>query len=60
MTTQKKEGNQLLNEALIKLIEQGHVSPIDAYMKCIDKKEFLARCERKGIKIPDLASHEAA
>jgi twitching motility protein PilT len=51
MMTQKADGNQLLNDALFKLIQDGLVDPQDAYFKSVDKNAFLASARTKGINI---------
>ena len=49
MQTQKAEGNQLLNEALMNLVSGNVVSPADAYAKAIDKNNLAEMMKRKGI-----------
>lgn len=49
MQTQKKDGNMLLNESLIKLVKQGLVEPKVAYSKSIDKAAFLENAKRAGV-----------
>ena len=51
MLTQKAEGNQSLNDVLIKYIQDGIVDAQEAYFKSVDKQSFLFMCEKKGIKI---------
>ena len=51
MLTQKADGNQLLNDALIKLVQDGVVDPQDAFFKAVDKGSFLAAAKSKGINI---------
>jgi pilus retraction protein PilT len=51
MMTQKADGNQLLNDALFKLIQDGLVEPHDAFFKAVDKNSFLASAKTKGINI---------
>jgi twitching motility protein PilT len=52
MLTQKAEGNQLLNESLLKLVADGTVNIGDAYFKAVDKNDFVATAKRKNIVIP--------
>ena len=49
MQTQKAEGNQLLNEALLKYVTDGLIDAQDAYMKAVDKNSLLENMRRKGI-----------
>jgi pilus retraction protein PilT len=51
MMTQKADGNQLLNDALFKLIQDGLVDPQDAFFKAVDKNSFIASAKAKGIQI---------
>ena len=51
MLTQKAEGNQLLNDALFKLVADDQVEVQDALFKSVDKNDFLASAARKNIKV---------
>jgi twitching motility protein PilT len=51
MMTQKQEGNQLLNDALFKLIADGHVDPQEALFKAVDKNDFILAAARKNVKL---------
>lgn len=51
MMTQKAEGNQLLNDALLKLVQDGVVDPQDAFFKAVDKNSFVASAKQRGITI---------
>lgn len=51
MMTQKQEGNQLLNDALLKLVQDGLVDPEEAFFKSVDKNSFLASAKQRGINI---------
>jgi twitching motility protein PilT len=51
MMTQKQEGNQLLNDAVLKLVQDGLVDPQEAYFKSVDKNSFLASAKQRGIAI---------
>ncbi len=53
MQTQKSDGNQLLNEHLIQLVEKRIVTYDNALLKAIDKKSLRDMAIRKGIKIKD-------
>ncbi|MEI8026800.1 MAG: PilT/PilU family type 4a pilus ATPase [Pseudomonadota bacterium] len=49
MITQKAAGNQLLNECLLTLAKDGLIEPMDAYLKCIDKKSLVELAKRWNI-----------
>ncbi len=51
MMTQKADGNQLLNDALLKLVQDGVVDIQDAYFKAVDKNGFLASAKSRGITV---------
>jgi twitching motility protein PilT len=51
MLTQKQDGNQLLNDSLLKLVQDGVVDANDAYFKAVDKNSFLAMAKQRGINI---------
>ena len=55
MQTGKARGNVMLNEALMKLVEDGIVEPREAYLKAIDKDDLRNRLKVAGI---DLDSAE--
>ncbi len=57
MQTQKAEGNQLLNEALLKFVVEKVVDPADAFMKAVDKKSLVESMRRAGI---DVSAFEPA
>lgn len=50
MQSQKQDGNQLLNEALLKLVKENVVDPEEAYMKSVDKNALLEMMKRAGVK----------
>jgi twitching motility protein PilT len=50
MTSQKLEGNQMLNEGLTKLVKENIVDPEEAYLKSVDKNALLDSFKRHGIK----------
>ena len=37
------------NEALVALIREGTVQPMEAYLRCHDRKSFIAACHKAGI-----------
>jgi len=49
--TSKGSGMVLLNDALFKLVNEKTVSPEEAYMKAIDKTNFLSMLKAKGITV---------
>lgn len=49
--TNKKAGMNLLNDALIELVEKKIVDPMDAYMKAVDKAGIEASFKTRGIKL---------
>ena len=51
MLTQKQDGNQLLNDALLKLVQDGVVDVQDAFFKAVDKNAFLVTAKQRGINV---------
>lgn len=51
MLTQKQDGNQLLNDALLKLVQEGVVDAQEAYFKAVDKNSFIIMAKQRGITI---------
>jgi twitching motility protein PilT len=51
MQTGAKQGMILLNDALIKLIKTKQVDPKEAYLKAVDKEEFLRKIATEGIRL---------
>lgn len=49
MQTQKADGNILLNDSLMALVNANVVSPADAYAKAVDKNTLAEMMKRKGI-----------
>ncbi len=49
MQTGRSYGQKLMNDALVELIKDKKVEPMEAYMKCPDKESFIAACKRAGI-----------
>jgi twitching motility protein PilT len=55
MQTGAKAGMVLLNDALVKLIVQKLIDPKDAYIKAVDKDDFVRRITAAGIRF-DMAA----
>ncbi|MCX6118698.1 MAG: type IV pilus twitching motility protein PilT, partial [Proteobacteria bacterium] len=51
MLTQKADGNQLLNDCLLKLVTDGSVDPTEAMHKSVDKNDFTLSAARRNIKL---------
>jgi twitching motility protein PilT len=51
MLTQKQDGNQLLNDSLLKLVQDGVVEAQDAFFKAVDKNSFMAAAKARGITV---------
>ncbi len=51
MQTGRRQGMQLLNESLIGLVKKGHVEPLEAYRKSVEKDELLAKLKAEGIEL---------
>ncbi|HCZ32146.1 MAG TPA: type IV pili twitching motility protein PilT [Holophagaceae bacterium] len=49
MQTGRSYGQRLMNDALVELIKDKKVEPMEAYLKCPDKESFIAACKRAGI-----------
>jgi twitching motility protein PilT len=49
--TSKGQGMVMLNDALFKLVQEGTVSPEEAYIKAVDKSAFLALLKTKNITV---------
>lgn len=49
MQVGKGRGMCMLNEALMQLIIADKVEPAEAYIKCVDKADMLARFEKAGV-----------
>ncbi len=50
LATQKSAGNQLLNAALLKHVQDGNITADDAYLKSVEKKGMIAALQRANIK----------
>ena len=49
MQTGRSYGQRLMNDALVDLIKDKKVEPMEAYLKCPDKESFIASCKRANI-----------
>ena len=49
MQTGRSYGQRMMNDALVDLIKDRKVEPMEAYLKCPDKESFIASCKRAGI-----------
>ncbi len=49
MQTGRSYGQRLMNDALVELIKDKKVEPMEAYLKCPDKESFIAACKRANI-----------
>ena len=49
MQTGRSYGQRLMNDALVELIKDKKVEPMEAYLKCPDKESFIAACKRAAI-----------
>ena len=49
MQTGRSLGQRLMNDALVELIKDRKVEPMEAYLKCSDREAFIAACKRAGI-----------
>jgi twitching motility protein PilT len=52
MQTASQDGNLLMNESLLILVQQGKVTYGEAWKKAVDKKDFQEGAKRKNIAIP--------
>jgi pilus retraction protein PilT len=59
MQTQKVDGNQLLNEALFKLVKDGIVDADDAMRKAVDKGTLADIYRRSGVKTAEVLPQPA-
>ena len=46
-----KLGMKLLNDALMEHVRAGLVDPAEAYLKCVQKDDFLRKCQAENIKV---------
>ena len=46
-----KLGNRLLNDSLLELVKNGVVDPTEAYVKCVNKDDMLAKFASIGVKV---------
>ncbi|MEP6766709.1 MAG: type IV pilus twitching motility protein PilT, partial [Gemmatimonadaceae bacterium] len=56
--TQKKLGMETLNDALLGLVKSKTVEPIEAYLKCQEKKDMAARLRALGYDLGAAATEE--
>ncbi len=49
MQSQKADGNVVLNDALMNLVMKKVVTPQDAFVKAVDKDNFIAIAQQKGV-----------
>ncbi|MGV3711034.1 MAG: type IV pilus twitching motility protein PilT [Gemmatimonas sp.] len=56
--TQKRLGMETLNDALLTLVKTKQVDPIEAYMKCVEKKEMAMKLTALGHDISSVSSEE--
>ena len=56
LQTSKKAGMVTLNDALLKLVDEGLVEPKEAYMKGVDKAGLLAAFKQRGLDVSWLES----
>ena len=56
--TQKKLGMETLNDALIALVKSKTVEPVEAYLKCVEKKDMAARLRALGYDLSALSTEE--
>ena len=50
MQTGGRQGMVVLNDALVRLIKARQVDPKDAYLKAVDKEDFIRRLQTEGIR----------
>ena len=60
MQTAKKQGNVVLNEALLQLVVAGTVEPREAYLKAVEKEDLLGRYRTEGVETAFLDQVEEA
>lgn len=60
MQSQKGDGNQLLNEALAKLVKDSTVDAEEAYRKAVDKNGLADLFRRMNVSVPGMAAPAAA
>lgn len=56
--TQKKLGMETLNDALITLVKTKQITAVEAYMKCVEKKEMAMKLNALGHDISSVSSEE--
>lgn len=56
--TQKKLGMETLNDALMTLVKNKTIEPVEAYMKCAEKKDMSMKLNALGYDISSVSSEE--
>lgn len=56
--TQKKLGMETLNDALMTLVKNKSIEPVEAYMKCAEKKDMAMKLTALGYDISSVSSEE--
>ncbi|MEO7358739.1 MAG: type IV pilus twitching motility protein PilT [Gemmatimonadaceae bacterium] len=56
--TQRKLGMETLNDALMTLVKNKSIEPIEAYMKCAEKKDMAMKLNALGHDISSVSSEE--
>ena len=56
--TQRKMGMETLNDALMTLVKNKTVEPVEAYLKCAEKKDMAARLRALGYDMSALAAED--
>ncbi|MEO7998182.1 MAG: type IV pilus twitching motility protein PilT, partial [Gemmatimonadaceae bacterium] len=56
--TQKKLGMETLNDALLTLVKSKTIEPVEAYMKCAEKKDMAMKLTTLGYDISSVSSEE--
>ncbi len=60
MQTGAKQGMKLLNDSLTELVQQGTVSPAEAYLRAVEKEEIRERLTSMGVSLDQLGAPAAA
>ena len=55
-----KTGSKLLNDSLLELVKSGQVDAEQAYLKAIQKDDFVKKCQQEGIRVAARPEDEAA
>jgi twitching motility protein PilT len=46
-----KTGSRLLNDALLELVKSGQVDAEQAYLKAVQKDDFVKKCQQEGLRV---------